>query len=215
MVDVNVIETGSSGNCTIYDKTVMVDCGISYKKVQPFIGDLKLVLLTHVHSDHFKVSTIRRMALERPKLRIACCGWLAKPLADGNVPKHQVIVMKPNFIYDFGICHVIPVEVEHDVPNVAYKILFPSCKVFYATDCVNLRGIIAKNFDMYCVEANFTKEELKARMDAKKEAGLYPYEQRVMRCHMSKEDCDDWLVRNMGPNSQYMYMHCHVDKGEP
>jgi len=214
MVDVNVVQTGSSGNCVIFDKTVMVDCGISYKKIEPYVKDLKLLLLTHIHSDHFKVSTIRRMALERPKLRIACCRWLVKPLVDANVPKSQIIVMEPNKLYGYGICNVIPFEVEHDVPNVGYKIHFPSSKVFYATDCVNLRGVIARGYDMYCVEANFEKEELKARMDAKKEAGLYPYEQRVLKVHMSKEDCDDWLVRNMGQNSQYMYLHCHEDRGE-
>ena len=214
MIDVNVVATGSTGNCLIFEKSVMVDCGVPYKAVEPFIKELKLVLLTHEHSDHFKVSTIRRMAFEKPKLRIACCKWLAKKLDDANVPKSQIIVMNPNMVYGYGICDVIPVEVEHDVPNVAYKILFPAGKAFYATDCVNLKGIIARNFDVYCVEANYQKDELKARMDAKKEAGLYPYEQRVMRCHMSKEDCDDWLVRNMGPNSVYMYMHVHVDRGE-
>lgn len=214
MLDVNVVQTGSSGNCVVFNETVMVDCGISYKKVEPYVQRLKLLLLTHIHSDHFKVSTIRRIALERPKLRIACCRWLVKPLVDANVSKHQIIVMEPNKIYGFGICNVIPFEVEHDVPNVGYKIHFPESKVFYATDCVNLRGVVARGYDMYCVEANFEMQELKARMDAKKEAGLYPYEQRVLRCHMSKEDCDDWLVRNMGPDSQYMYLHCHEDKGE-
>lgn len=213
MIDVRVVQTGSSGNCVIFDKSVMVDCGVSYKKVEPYMKDVRLLLLTHIHSDHFKASTIRRMALERPKLRIACCRWMVKPLTDANVKPEQIIVMEPNKIYGFGICDVIPFEVEHDVPNVGYKIHFPSCKVVYATDCVNLRGIRAKDYDLYCVEANFQKEELQARMDAKKEAGLYPYEQRVLKCHMSKEECDDWLVKNMGHDSQYMYLHCHEDKG--
>jgi phosphoribosyl 1,2-cyclic phosphodiesterase len=185
---------------------------VSYVKVQPFMEDLKLVLLTHSHGDHFKPSTARRMAMEKPKLRFGCAPFMAKPLVDAGVLKKQIVIMKPYYMYGFGICNVIPFEVEHDVLNVGYKIHFPNCKVFYATDCANLRGISAKGYDLYMCEANFQKDELKARMDAKKDQGLYAYEQRVLRCHMSKEDCDDWLVKQMGPHSEYVYLHCHKEK---
>lgn len=46
----NVLASGSSGNCEIYYKIVVVDMGITYKKIQPYLYDIKLILLSHVHS---------------------------------------------------------------------------------------------------------------------------------------------------------------------
>ena len=70
-----ILATGSDGNCVILDGSVMVDCGVPYKTVAPHLAGLKLVLLTHLHSDHFNPRTIRRMAYEKPSLRFGCCVW--------------------------------------------------------------------------------------------------------------------------------------------
>ena len=66
MIDFDIIATGSTGNAVIIEKNILVDAGVPYKKIEPFMKDLKLVLLTHAHSDHFKASTLRRMSLEKP-----------------------------------------------------------------------------------------------------------------------------------------------------
>lgn len=59
---------------------VLVDCGVPYKALEPYVPKLKLVLLTHIHSDHFQKRTIKRLASERPTLRFGCCRWLVPPL---------------------------------------------------------------------------------------------------------------------------------------
>ena len=48
--DVNIINSGSDGNAVIIYKTILIDCGVSFKKIRPFLKDLKIVLLTHIHS---------------------------------------------------------------------------------------------------------------------------------------------------------------------
>lgn len=207
-----IIQTGSSGNAVLFGGCVLVDCGVSYKKIEPYLDSIKLVLLTHVHGDHFKPSTIRRLALEKPKLLFVGGYHMAHPLVEASVPKRQIYIVEPRKLYGFGICNVIPFELEHDVPNLGYKIQFPDWKVFYATDMANLNGISAKDYDLYAVEANYQKDEIKARMDEKAAEGVYAYEHRVLRNHMSKEDCDNWLVRNMGPKSEFMYLHCHKEE---
>lgn len=215
MIKTDIVSTGSSGNFVVLEDSIAIDAGISYKRIEPYMDKLKLVLLTHAHGDHFKASSIRRMALEKPKLRFACGSFLAHPLVEAGVAKSQIVIMQPKLMYGFGICNVIPFELEHDVPNFGYKIHFPQGKLFYATDMANLNGIVAKDYDLYMVEANYQKDEIKARMDAKKAEGLFAYEQRVLKYHMSKEDCDNWLVRMSGPNSEFMYLHCHEERGEP
>lgn len=212
MIEYTIVSTGSVGNCVIIDKKIMVDVGVSYVKVKPYMDDVKLVLLTHRHIDHFKPSTVRRMSLEKPKLVFGCAPFMVAPLVEAGVAKSRIVVMQQNYMYGFGICNVIPFDVYHDVPNVGYKIHFPHGKVFYATDTGSLAGITATDYDLYLVEANYEDDEIKARMDAKREQGLYPYEQRALKYHLSKKQCDEWLVKNMRGKGEYVYLHCHVEK---
>lgn len=212
MIEHNVLMTGSTGNCVIVNKSVMIDCGVPYKTVSPYMDDIKLVLLTHIHSDHFKASTLKKMAFEKPSLQFGVCSWLLKPLVEAGVSKRQINVLTVNLRYYFGICYVIPVEMVHDVPNVGYKLQFKDGKVFYATDTGTLSHVIAKGYDLYLVENNYEDAEIRARMDAKIESGQYVYEYRAMQYHLSKNKCDDWLERNRGPTSEFVYLHGHVER---
>ena len=45
-----IISSGSQGNCIIYNRNIAVDMGIAFNKVAPYIKDISLLLLTHVHS---------------------------------------------------------------------------------------------------------------------------------------------------------------------
>lgn len=45
-----VIATGSSGNAVLINNEILIDCGVSWKKIRPYAKKLKLVLLTHEHS---------------------------------------------------------------------------------------------------------------------------------------------------------------------
>ena len=213
MIQYEVIASGSTGNCVIINDSVMIDCGVPYKLVESKLKQVKLVLLTHVHSDHFKPSTLRRMALEKPLLRFGCGSWMVKPLVQSGIAKSQIDVLNMNMLYGYGICQVIPFEVEHDVPNCGYKLFFPNGKVFYATDLGNTAGLSAKNYDLIMLESNYIEEEVKARMDEKRARGEYCYEQRSLRYHLSKAQCDDFVVKNSGPQTEFVYLHCHVDRG--
>jgi len=212
MVPYHIISTGSQGNAVVVDTTVLVDCGVSYKAVEPFVPKLKLVLLTHIHSDHFRPSTLRRMANERPTLRFACCRWLADDLAAAGVPESNIDILRPGTMYGYGICNVIPFHLTHDVPNCGYKLHFPAGKVFYATDTSSLNGIAAPRYDLYLVEANYEDADIRARIAKKWAAGEYAYEIKAMRNHLSKAKCDDFIYRNIGPNGTYVYLHRHVDR---
>lgn len=212
-MDYTVIATGSTGNAVIIEKSILIDVGVPYKKIEPYMGDIKLVLLTHQHSDHFRASTVRRMALEKPLLRFGCGPFLTPLLVKAGVPKQQIDVMQPKMLYGYGICNVIPVELVHDVENYGYKLHFEKGKVFYATDTGSLSMVSAKGYDLYLVESNYKKDELQARMDEKLANGQYAYEQRALKYHLSEEKVNDWLYKNMGKNSEYVYLHCHVDRG--
>lgn len=43
----NIIGTGSSGNAVLYDNSILVDIGLPYSKIKPYVKNIKLLLLTH------------------------------------------------------------------------------------------------------------------------------------------------------------------------
>lgn len=211
-VPYTIISTGSVGNAVIVNKSVLIDCGVCFKMLKPYYRDLKIVLLTHIHTDHFNATAIRLLADERPMLRFACGKWLVKPLLDCGVRKSNIDVLDSNICYNYGMCNIIQFPLSHDVPNCGYKIHFPVGKVFYATDTNNLNGISARNYELYLIEANYIDEEIQEKIRQKEENGEFVYEKRVLRTHLSKAKCDDFIYSNMGGQSEYVYLHCHRDK---
>lgn len=107
---------------------------------------------------------------------------------------------------------IVAIKTLHDVPNCAYKIVFPNSETcFYATDCATLDGIDAKDYDLYMIEANHRRDEIEERIAAKLASGEYPYELEARRNHLSEEQAFDWLAENMGPNSKYVFLHQHKE----
>ena len=44
-----IVQSNSNGNAIVYNKDIMVDCGVAYLKLKYVYKDLKLILLTHIH----------------------------------------------------------------------------------------------------------------------------------------------------------------------
>lgn len=212
MIDYQVLSTGSAGNAVIINRAVLIDCGVPYRTIASGIRDLQLVLLTHIHGDHFRASTLRKISEERPLVRFGACEWLIKPLVDAGIPARQIDLLKTGYRFNYGICEVVPVPLVHDVPNCGYKIFTPGGKTIYATDTANLNGIEAKDFDLYMIEANYEDEEIRKRIEDKRACGQYIYEKRVLKTHLSKAKCDDWIVQNAGPMSEILYLHGHKEE---
>lgn len=209
----NVISTGSKGNAVLLGRSILLDCGVPYKQIEPYVRGLRLILLTHIHGDHFNPSTIRRLSKERPTLRFGCCEWLVRPLLDAGVSAKCIDVYSPDYSYNYTSISVIPVLLTHDVENCGYQI--ENCngeRAFYATDTFTLDGIYAQGFDLYMIEANHTEAEIAERIKRKTEAGEFVYEYRAAAGHLSKEKADAWLAQNATPGkSQVVYLHKHQD----
>lgn len=43
----NIIASGSSGNCIIVEDFLALDMGISYKKIQKYLKQIKLIFISH------------------------------------------------------------------------------------------------------------------------------------------------------------------------
>ncbi len=209
-----IIESGSSGNATIVENIILIDCGVSFKKLKDYYQELKLVLLTHIHSDHFNKTTLKKLAKERPTLRFGCCEWLVKDLIECGVDKRNIDVYDniSSFKYSDNLI-VTTFDLQHDVLNCGYKLFVNDKKYFYATDTNSLENIEAKDYDMYFIEGNYEdKKQLEERKQKHIEKGEYYYEDRVEKTHLSQVQATEWLMENMDSNSQYIFMHEHKEK---
>lgn len=202
-----IINTGSDGNCTIVNDIIAIDMGVSYKKLSSYVDKLKIVLLTHCHSDHFNKTTIKRLATNRPTLRFGCCEWLVQELIDLGVDERNIDIYSIGKRYNYNFFQIIPIKLYHDVPQCGYRLFMNDEKLIYATDTYTLDGIKALEYDYYLIEGNYQdEEELKCR------AVNDYYESRVKKTHLSKEYATNWLLENMGLNSVYCWMHEHREK---
>lgn len=209
----NVIATGSSGNAVLLNDSVLVDCGVPFKALQPYLRGLRLVLLTHRHGDHFKVETVRRLAQERPTLRFACCPWMVEHLLQAGVSAKHIDVCG----IGAGICYggnftFEPFQLFHDVDNCGWKIQMGEERMLYATDTGTMDGVKAGGYDLYMIEANHTQAEIEERIQRKLESGEFIYEYRAAVGHLSREKADAWLAENAIPGkSKVVYLHGHKE----
>lgn len=102
----------------------------------------------------------------------------------------------------------------HNVPNCGYKIIYGRERLFYATDTSSLTTVEAPNYDLYLIEGNYSKDEIKERIRQKKAVGEYAYEIDAEYNHLSKEDAFEWLAKNAGTHSKYVFMHEHAERGD-
>ena len=207
-----IISSCSTGNATIIRDIILIDCVVTFKKLEKYYKQLKIVLLTHVHQDHFNRSTIKRLAQERPTLRFACCEWLLQPLLEFGVERRNIDILQIGTKYDYKLFKIVAIKLYHDVNQCGYRILFDDYKVIYMTDTKTIEGISAKNYDLYLVEANYKENELEGRIKQKQLQGDFTYEWRVKDTHLSEEQCVEFLLNNMGKNSEYVFMHQHIER---
>ena len=207
-----IISSCSTGNATIIRDIILIDCGVSFKRLEKYYKKLKIVLLTHIHSDHFNKTTIKKLAEERPTLRFACCEWLLKPLLECGVSRKNIDVLDIGVKYDYKFFKVVPIKVYHDVPQCGYRVLFKDYKVLYITDTRTVEGISAKNYDLYLIEANYDEDEIEERIKEKQQNCEYVYELRAKDNHLSRQQTSEFLLNNMGKNSEYVLMHQHIER---
>lgn len=198
-----VIGSGSSGNAVLYHRQILVDCGLPYKRIEPYKNEIQLVLLSHSHSDHLNITTIKKLAFERPALRFACGSFLAEKLEGVK----NVDILESGKIYDYGAFKISPITLYHDVPNFGFRILKDGYKIIHCTDTFTLEGITAKDYDLYAIESNYDSEETQKRIERKQKSGQFAYEYGAMNSHLSEEQARDFIFKNKGENSKVVRLH--------
>ena len=199
-----VISSGSEGNAVIYNNAIMVDCGVTFKALQEVKRSLKIVLLTHKHSDHLKIRTLQRLQAERPTLRVACGDFLLEELPCIK----NIDVLQVGKIYDYGAFKVSPVKLYHDVPNIGWRIFLNNGqKIFHATDTAHLEGITAKGYDLYAIEHNYCEEYIQQAIEEARANGEYTHAYGNINTHLSIQQARAFIEANRKESSEVLELH--------
>lgn len=200
----NILSTGSQGNAIIYFNSILVDVGISFSRIEPYLKDIQIVLLTHQHSDHFKLNVIKRIQENRPSIRFGCGAFLAELLQGiRNIDTYE-----PGKMYNYGSFKISPVILYHDVPNFGYRIFKDGKKLLHATDTYTLEGISAKDYDIYALECNYDEERVYNIIREKEYRGEYAHQRGSINSHLSKQQAQKFILSNTSRQDiQFLMLH--------
>lgn len=213
-----IIATGSSGNAVLHN-TILVDCGVSKKELEPFIDEIEVVFITHRHSDHWTKSSINMFAKEG--ISIYCSNSdkrffnkeLGKDFTDKYITYFNV-QDRLDFSNSLMETTVWTDYLNHDVPNYCLEIrvttlgINKSTKIFHATDTGSLRGVkIGNKCNMYFIEANYQEYKLAAIEKETLERGQFNRFSRSRKTHLSKIQADKFYEKHKLYNSRLEYLH--------
>ena len=208
---INIIASGSKGNAIIYHKEILVDVGVAYKHIEPYLDEVKYILLTHAHTDHYKPKIIKRIQKNYPHIQILGGEWFVDKVTD-------LFVINCNTWYQLEGYQISAFDVYHDVENVGYRIFkelpdFEHHKLIHVTDTYSLDGVEAVGYDLYCVEHNHYEDIINQAIAEKQMRGVFAYEVNARDNHMSYERAESWLKLNNTNNAEVIKLHISTKNG--
>jgi L-ascorbate metabolism protein UlaG (beta-lactamase superfamily) len=205
--NIHILGSSSKGNAIVYFDEIMVDCGVNYQTIKPVEDKIRLVLLTHRHGDHFKTTTMKTLAKNRPSLLWVVPKHLEESFKTLNIPHY--VVFEEGKVYSFGNYILSPFKLYHDVPNVGWRIIdkLKDYKVFHATDTFTLDGIHAKGYDLYALEYNHDADRIMNDIIEKLSVGEYAYEVKAAENHLAFHKAEEFFESNKKETSELVKLH--------
>ncbi len=216
------IASGSSGNCTYVgdeDTHLIVDAGISGKRIEAGLNDLELttkdvtgVLITHEHTDHIGGLPILAKKYELPiyatEGTIDAISMMPKY---AGIPDSLFHIVRADKEFNIGGFEILPIAISHDAAEpVAYRFENNGRRASIATDLgVYDRHIVEcmKDSDILMLEANHDVHML--------EVGPYPYplKRRILgeKGHLSNDLCGRLLTELISDRLQQVILG-HLSK---
>jgi phosphoribosyl 1,2-cyclic phosphodiesterase len=197
-----IINTGSDGNCFTFG-ALMIDLGISYTKVKSSLEGISHILLTHIHGDHFKTTTIRKVFVNHENITFVCGEWLRENLLKIGVDEDRILVVEFGKVYDLEDYKISPVLAYHDVENCGYRIMKDTYKHFHITDTFSLEGISASKYDSASIECNHDYRRALELIKEAKENNEFSHLKGAINSHLavhkSIEFCKENKIKKLIP----------------
>lgn len=211
----SVLSSSSTGNATVIrnkDATVMIDAGLSCKRIEQVLGERGLtgkridaILITHEHADH-----IKGLGAFSRKYNVPIYAnentWAALDQHVGKIAEENRIVMQTGEVRDFGSLRVESYGISHDAEEpVGYKFYEGEAKLSVTTDIGYISNKVRAEIidsDVFILEANYDTEMLRI--------GRYPWnvKRRILGDlgHLSNEAAGEALCEVVTGNTRRVYL---------
>lgn len=182
-----IIQTGKSGNCVLIND-ILVDCGVPFERIAPYINGVNYVLLTHIHSDHVNKETLESIKQLYPHIAVI-----------GNREVHE----------RFGVTHVITpggfglkmphyvfegIELSHSVMTTGFTWRDRGKDILFCVDTANLDNVPRRTYDYMFLESNYDAElihDIEAWIELRKRMRLTEY-----RRHLSRQEAQNFFQQH-------------------
>lgn len=207
---IEVIASGSAGNCykiSNEDTTLLIECGIPYKKIQQALNfkttDIDGVLVSHEHGDHSKAC--------KDLIKAGVNLYMTKGTKEAlKLDSHRVKIIdfyskyinRDMGFFEIGSFKVKAFETIHDAKEPVGFIIYDSIskeELVFITD--TQYSIYSFKPDYFMVEVNYVTETIN------KNEKIHPdLRARIKKTHMSLETAINLLERSDLSNLKKIYV---------
>lgn len=195
MISIETLATGSKGNCYMITDGVtpiLIECGISFKKIQRKLNyqtmDIAACLVSHEHKDHCAgLSGVLGAG-------IRC--YMSKGTKEAiGINHHRIKTVENKKQFVIGTWTILPFDVQHDVAEPFGFLLVNQAgdKLLFATDTYYIKYKF-QGLTHLMIECNYCQSVL----DVNEQTGrIHPsMRKRVMKSHFSMENVLEFLKAN-------------------
>lgn len=149
-----VIASGSKGNSVLIDD-VMVDIGIPFGKLKPYLYKVKYIIITHIHTDHLKMTTYKQIKKLFPYIKFIGNWQVAQTVQVDYIANAGYQIITDDYVFN-------PIELVHDVVCYGYWWQSEYGNIIYATDTNNMDNAPDDvQFDYIFLESNHSESKIK------------------------------------------------------
>lgn len=182
LIPIDVIHTGSSGNCAEVGGDILIDLGVRKSLIpNETIDRISALFITHRHGDHVVATTLKWFAERRPELigrqvfmnadtqrHLMASPDVKVRMIAQQIPSENVVNHKSEFDIRTrsGVYHVRCFECLHaDAETQGYVFTAPNGEsILWATDTETLDFAPDEMYDYLCVEGNWDEGLLYAAL---------------------------------------------------
>jgi len=194
MIDINVLASGSKGNCyhiTDSRAPLLLECGIRFAEIKQGlnfqVSGIEGCLVSHGHQDHCKaVKDIMKAGID--------CYMLKATAEATGASGHRVKLIEPLKQFVIGSWTVLPFDTKHDVDSVGFLLANTAGdKLVYLTDTAYCKYRF-NGLTHILVEANFCEDILKENVrNGIIESAM---KSRLIKTHFSLQNVKEFLEAN-------------------
>ena len=149
-----VIASGSKGNAVLIND-VLVDIGIPFSTLKPYLYKVNYIIITHIHTDHLRMATYNQIKKLFPYIKFIGNWQVAQAVQVDYVANAGYQVITDDYVFN-------PIELVHDVVCYGYWWQTRYGNVIYATDTNNMDNAPSDvPFDYIFLESNHSESKIK------------------------------------------------------